>query len=223
MSWLFGSLYLFSVFKSADYIEMIQGRVINVVVRILFSVLIGILVIGEVLNIFEVIWIAIILIGISLYLKVKNENTLKNYNLPVWIWISTIWGMLFVGSQYYFSIYAKAFPPLSSAYLLELSSIPFLFLMLLIFCGKKEFRKFKTLTKSDYKRLFVWSAPVLLWSYGLAQSYIHLDFILVNILFCATLIMAWVFGYLILWEKLSKLQIVIFGFILTWIFIVNYF
>ena len=223
LSGLFWSTYLLSVFKSADHIEMIQWRVINVVARVLFSLIIWILIIGEVVNLYEVIGITIILVWISLYLKIHNENSLKNYNLSLWVAISIIWWFLFVSSQYYFSIYAKAFEPLSSAYLLELSSIPFLFIMILLFQWKKEFSKMKKLSSDDIKKIFLWSAPVLIWSYWLAQSYIHLDFILVNILFCATLIMAWIFGYLILWEKLTKLQIVIFSFILIWLFIVNYF
>lgn len=223
LSGLFGSAYLFCVFKSADYIEMIQWRVINVVVRVLFSIIVWVFIIGEVVNIYEAIGIAIMLLWISLYLKLHNENSLTHYNLPIWVAISTIWWILFVASQYYFSIYAKVFTPLSSAYLLELSSIPFLFAMILVFQWKKEFLKLNKLGSTDIKKLFLWSAPVLIGSYWLAMSYKHLDFILVNILFCGTLIMAWIFWYLILGEKLSKLQIVIFSFIVIGIFIVNYF
>jgi len=223
LSGLFGAVYLFIAFKSCDYIEVIQTRVINVTVRIFTSIFIGVAIIWEAINFKEIIWVIIILLGISLYLKVKNDNTLPKYNLPLGVAISALWGMLFVGSQYYFSIYAKAFEPLTAGYILELWSIPFLIVMLVLTTKKKEILKVFHLSKKSYGLIFLWSAPALIGSYGLAQAYAHLDFILINILFCATLIMAGVFGYLILWEKLTRLQMVIFSFILTGIFIVNYF
>ena len=137
--------------------------------------------------------------------------------------MSALGWVLFVGSQYYFSIYAKEFPPLTAGYILELGSIPFLIMMIFIVNTKKDIHKIFHLPLKSYGLIFLGAAPVLLGSYGLAQAYAHLDFILINILFCATLIMAGVFGYLILWEKLTRLQMVIFSFILTGIFIVNYF
>ncbi len=57
----------------------------------------------------------------------------------------------------------------------------------------------------------------------MTQIYTHLDFIIINIILCASLIITGTFGWLILGEKLTKLQILIFSFILVWIFTVNYF
>ena len=223
LSWLFGSLYLYSVFKSCDYIEVIQGRVVNVIVRVLFSIVIGVLVLGEVLNMYEILGITMILVGISLYLKIKNENTLPQYNLPLWVGLNMIWGILFVGSGYYFSIYAQGLPPLMAAYMLELASIPFLIVTILLTDMRKDMKKILRLASEHCKLLLFGTVPVLLGSYGLAQSYVYLDFIIVNVLFCATLVMAGVFAWLILWEKLTKLQMLIFSCIITGLFIVNYF
>jgi len=71
-------------------LEVIQTRVINVTVRILTSILIGIAIIGETINLWEVIGIMIILFGISLYLKVKNNNILPKYNLPLGVAMSAL-------------------------------------------------------------------------------------------------------------------------------------
>lgn len=224
LSGLFGSLYIFCMLKSCDYIEVIQARVITMIVRILISIVVWILFIGEVISTMDVVWIVTILVWISLYLKIKNDNVLPKYNLPLWLAISIIAGMLFIGSQYYFSVYAQAFSPLTAAYVLEVAAIPFLMMMIYIIHGYKGLENtFLHTSWKNLKVLFFWSAPVLLGSYGLAQSYNHLDFIVANILFSLTLVMAGIFGYFILWEKLTKLQIVIFSMMLGGIFIVNYF
>ena len=220
-AWFFGSMYLFTVFKSCDYIEVIQWRVINVCSRVLFSIVIGLLIIGEYLSIWDVGGIAIILLWISLYLYIKNENTLPKYNLTLWVSMSIIWWILFVWSQYYFSVFAKEVHPVTAWYFLEIWSIPFLMILLLSTQWINSFKKLTSLTKQQYIYSFFGSAPVIIGSYWLAVSYTNLDFILVNILFCGTLIMAGVFWYVILWEKLTKLQIVIFTCILIGLFIVN--
>lgn len=223
ISGLFGCLYLLCVFKSYDYVEIVQWRVINVVSRILFSLLVGILILGEVLNIYQAIGVVIMLAWISLYLKIKNENILPKYNLPLGVAINILGAVFFVANGYYFSIYAKEFSPFMAGYILEISSIPLLMAIVLCTDTKNDFWKILDFSCKDWKLLLLWSVPALFGSYGLAQSYKHLDFIIVNILFCATLVMAGVFSYLILGEKLTKLQMFIFSCILIGIFIVNYF
>lgn len=223
LSWFFWSLYLFSIFKACEYIEVLQWRVINVTSRIVTSIVVGLLFIWEKLSIWDIVWIIVILLWISMYLYIKNSNVLPKYNLPLWVAISAGWWMLFVGSQYYFSIYAKAVSPVSAAYMLELWSIPFLMIMILLTVKIKNIKKLFSLPLQKYQLVFLWSAPALLGSYWLAVSYANLDFILVNILFCATLVVAGIFWYLILWEKITKLQSLIFSCILVWIFLVNYF
>ncbi len=223
ISWIAASLYLYCVFKSYDHVELLQWRVVNVVSRILISLLVWIAIIGESLNIYQVLWVIIILVWISFYLKVKNYNILPDYNLPLWVALSFVGAIFFVMNGYYFSIYAQEFSPFMSAYILEISSIPLLTCMVFLSKAKADFIKLRTFSLSDYRLLFFGSVPALIGSYGLAMAYIHLDFIVVNILFCATLVMAGIFGWLILWEKLTKLQILIFSCILVGIFIVNYF
>jgi hypothetical protein len=195
--------------------------VINVISRVIFSIIVWVLIIGEFVSIWDIVWVVVILLWISLYLYINNDNVLPKYNLPLWVGMSIIWWMLFVGSQYYFSIYAQQVPPLTAWYMLEIGSIPFLVLLLYISKWSQSFKKIFTLTKNQYILSFLGSTPVLVGSYWLAVAYVNLDFILVNILFCATLIMAGIFWYFILWEKLTKLQSVIFTCILIGIFLVN--
>ncbi len=223
ISGIWASLYLYSVFKSYDHVELIQWRVVNVISRVLISVAVWMIILWEKLSFYQSMGVCIILIGISFYLKIRNENTLPKYNLMLWVTLSILGAGFFVMNWYYFSIYAQEFPPFMSAYVLEISSIPLLICMVLLSKERDNFKRVFNFSLNDWRLLLWWSIPALLWSYWLAMSYIHLDFIVVNILFCATLIMAGLFAWLILWEKLTKLQMLIFSCILIGIFMVNYF
>lgn len=223
LSWMFGSLYLFSIFKSCDYLEVNQSKVLNIVGRLLLTVVVWIVILGESMSLERTMWIVILILWISGYLFIKNENKVVRYNLWLGIFINILSAFAFVWGQYYFKKFVWNFSPLESAYLLEVGSIPFLFIFLLWLWKIKDMKKVNILSTKDKWLLFVGSATVLIGSYWLAMSYTHLSFIIVNVFLCLSIISSAIFSYLLLWEKITKIQWCIFTFIIAWIFIVNYF
>ncbi len=167
---IFGSVYLFSVFKSCDYLEVNQSRVLNIVWRILLSVWVWLYLLSENITIERTIWIAILLVGILWYLFVKNENTVPKYNLWLWVIINMVSSITFIWSQYYLQQYSSNFSGIESAYLLEIGSLPFLLLFIVLLWKIKELQKVKYLSKLDKNILLFGSIGVMIWSYGLALS-----------------------------------------------------
>jgi len=215
---LIWAVYLYSNFKSLDFVPVAVSSVFQTVSRILLTILTGVLLLSDKVNLYQWIWIILLLIGVFVLLSKEKFN-------KTWIILSIFWWVLLVANWYYFSLYSKSFNPITAGYLLEFFNGVFL-LFLLIWKSLKEKKWIKNSFKIKSKTFWIIlaSSPlVLIWSWAISKSYEIYSFTLVWIMLTMMIPTSMIFWYLILKEKLSKKSIISIIIITFSIALIKYF
>jgi drug/metabolite transporter (DMT)-like permease len=203
LTWILWSIYLYLKFKSLDYVWVAVDSVFLTIARISLTILTGILLLSDSINLYQGIWIIALFIWVfALLLKEKFNKT--------WIILSILWWIFLVANWYYFTIYSKNFNPIMAGYILEFFNWVFL-VFLLIWKSIKEKKSLKKSFKIKLKTFWVIlaSSPlVLIWSWAISKSYEIYSFTIVGIMLTMTIPASMIFWYLLLHEKLSKKSII---------------
>jgi|SaaInlStandDraft_4_1057021.scaffolds.fasta_scaffold29912_1 hypothetical protein len=203
----FWSIYIFSVFMAFDYLPIWISRVFTITSRLLLSLFIWYFVLFENIWLIDLLWLIVLLLWFYLLSKDKINNLhLKKKNIFFWIIISLANWILFGLSIYFFKIYSSGVNPLVSAYILESIDIILLSIFALIFSIKNNKNYFK-IGKNDFIKILLISPIALLWTYWLAKSYDYISFYIINILFVFIFFSSLILAYFILWEKITRKQL----------------
>ncbi len=203
----FWSIYIFSVFMAFDYLPIWISRVFTITSRLLLSLFIWYFVLFENIWLIDLLWLIVLLLWFYLLSKDKINNLhLKKKNIFFWIIISLANWILFGLSIYFFKIYSSGVNPLVSAYILESIDIILLSIFALIFSIKNNKNYFK-IGMNDFIKILLISPIALLWTYWLAKSYDYISFYIINILFVFIFFSSLILAYFILWEKITRKQL----------------
>lgn len=215
---LIWAVYLFINFKSLESIPVAIWIVFSTTSRILLTILVWILIFSDVINIYQWIWVILLLIWVLSLLKKWNFD-------KKWIILSIIWWVLLVWNWYYFLQYNESFNPIIAGYILEVFNWIFLIGLLIIqsIYKKRSLKKsFKIKLKSFW--IILASSPlVIIWTSAVAKSYEIFSFTIVWIVLTMMIPVSMIFWYLILKEKLTKKSFFSITFITLSIVLIKFF
>lgn len=205
---LFWSLYIFMVFLWFDYLPVWISRLFTIISRILLSLFLWYFFLSEYIWFNDFIWLIILFLGLIVlsFDKINNLH-LKRNNILYGIIISILNWLLFWLSLYYFKIYSEWVNPIVSWYIMESLDVFLLFIFAIVFSFYHK-RNYFTAPKKEFLKIFFIAPIALIWSIWLAFSYDYISFYVINSLFVLIFFVSLFLSYLILWEKVTKKQII---------------
>lgn len=217
---LFWSIYISLTFFWFHYLPVWISRVFSITSRVILSLFLWVFILWENIFFIDIVWFFIMFIWL-IYLSFQKVDNLhlKKKNILLWVLISTLNGVLFWLSIYYFKIYSVWMNPIVSAYILESTDIILLTIFALLFSFHKKINYFK-IWKNDFLKIILISPVALLWSIWLAISYDYINFYVINSLFVMIFFVSLFLGYIFLWEKITKKQFISMFIIMIWLFLI---